>query len=161
MVAVVTAQPECLPDETLGDSGRRGTVGEGDGGWVGPGWSWGGQAAGWGQGGRVCPACRGGCVDRAGGSRTGLEPKPLRGSLSPRGQRMEVMIAQWAVVGGGPGRERGEIQGLLGDAPVQGNSWADLALGWEGLGRWKGPWVGAVGLARLGGVHSVLGLLGE
>lgn len=51
MVAVLMAQPECLPDETLGDSGRRGMVGEGDGGWVGPGWSWGGQAAGWGQGG--------------------------------------------------------------------------------------------------------------
>ena len=50
-VAVLMAQPECLPDETLGDSGRRGMVGEGDGGWVGPGWSWGGQAAGWGQGG--------------------------------------------------------------------------------------------------------------
>ena len=90
-------------------------------------------------------------MDRAGGSRIGLEPKPLRGSLSPRGQRMEVMIAQQAVVGGGPGRERGEIPGLLGDAPVQGASGADLALGWEGLGGWKGPRVGAVGLAQLGG----------
>ena len=98
-------------------------------------------------------------MDRAGGSRTGLEPKPLRGSLSPRGQRMEVMIAQRAVVGGGPGRERGEIQGLLGDAPVQGESWADLALGWEGLGGWKGPRVGAVGLAQLGGSTLLLVLL--
>ena len=97
-VAVVMAQPECLPDGTLGDSRRggwweRGTAdSEGDGRqpdsspWLGGPWlKLGGirQRLGsrwpsmssllW----RVC--------GQAGGSRAGLQPQPLRGSLSPGG----------------------------------------------------------------------------